>query len=204
MHTNKVMQALAECVKAIQRMTDKARNSQAAQDLQCIVDATQARVQTDPHQFEETITLDYICNTQQVPRVHAPSSIPIPHTNDNRQTMRSMQLQTLILRVPTDIPNVKPISMPRIATITKSSSKLTILVAEASKRKCQCKGQASQLRKAVPPTSPTTRIRTQAQVATAAAQVAPPSSNTRSRMRHSGVPPPTYQPGYAAAVMNQQ
>jgi hypothetical protein len=31
---NKVMHALAECVKAIQGMTGKARNSQAAQDLQ--------------------------------------------------------------------------------------------------------------------------------------------------------------------------
>jgi hypothetical protein len=64
MHTNKVMQALAECVKAIQGMTGKPRNSQAAQDLQCIVDATQPCVQTNPHQFEETITPDYIRNMQ--------------------------------------------------------------------------------------------------------------------------------------------
>ncbi len=34
MHTNTVMQALAECVIAIQGMTGKARKSQAAQDLQ--------------------------------------------------------------------------------------------------------------------------------------------------------------------------
>ncbi len=61
---NKVMQALAECVKAIQGMTGKARNSQGTQDLQHIVDATQACIQTNPHQFEETITPDYICNTQ--------------------------------------------------------------------------------------------------------------------------------------------
>jgi hypothetical protein len=64
MHADKVMQALTECVKAIQGMTGKARNSQAAQDLQCIVDAAQACIQTNPHQFEETITPDYICNTQ--------------------------------------------------------------------------------------------------------------------------------------------
>ncbi len=32
MHANKVMQAQAECVKAIQGMKGKARNSQAAQD----------------------------------------------------------------------------------------------------------------------------------------------------------------------------
>ncbi len=59
MHTDKVMQALAECFKAIQGITGKTRNSQAAQDLQCIIDATQARVQTNPHQFEETITPDH-------------------------------------------------------------------------------------------------------------------------------------------------
>jgi hypothetical protein len=58
------MHALVECVKAIQGMTDKARNSQAAQDLQRIVDAAQARIQTNPHQFEETITSDHFCNTQ--------------------------------------------------------------------------------------------------------------------------------------------
>jgi hypothetical protein len=59
MHANKVMHALAECAKAIQGMTGKARNSQAAQDLQQIVDATQAHVQTNPHRFEETITPDH-------------------------------------------------------------------------------------------------------------------------------------------------
>jgi hypothetical protein len=48
-HADKVMQALAECIKVIQGMTGKARNSQAAQDLQCITDATQARIQTNPH-----------------------------------------------------------------------------------------------------------------------------------------------------------
>ncbi len=55
-HAKKVMHTLAECVKAIQAMTGKARNSQAAQDLQCIIDATQAQVQKNPHKFEETIT----------------------------------------------------------------------------------------------------------------------------------------------------
>ncbi len=51
-HANKVMQALAECVKAIQGMAGKTRKSQAAQDLQHIVDATQACIQTNPHRFE--------------------------------------------------------------------------------------------------------------------------------------------------------
>jgi hypothetical protein len=165
---------------------------------------TQACVQTNPHQFEETITPDYICNTQQVPRVQAPASIHTPHTKDNRQIMRSMQPQAPIPRVPTDIPTVKPISTPCIATIIKSSSKPTTLAAELSKRKHQHKRQASWLHNAVTPPIPTTRIRTQAQVATAAAWVAPPSLNTHSRMQQSGVPPPTCRPGYAAAIMKQQ
>jgi hypothetical protein len=41
-------------------------------------------------------------------------------------------------------------------------------------------------------------------VATAAAQVAPPSLNTRSPTQQSGVPTPTHQSGYAAAVMKEQ
>jgi hypothetical protein len=198
------MQALAECFKAIQGMTGKARNSQDAQDLQRIVDATQARVQTYPHQFEETITPDHFCNMQQVPRVNAPASMPIPHTNDNRQITQSMQPQAPILRVPTDIPIFKPISAPRDATITKPSHKPTTSVAESSKCKHQHKQQASRLRKAVPPTSPTTHIRTRAQVATAAVQVAPAYSNTCSCMRHSVMPPLMCRPGYTAAVMKQQ
>ncbi len=63
-HANKVMQALAECFKVIQGMTGKARNSQAAQDLQRIVDATQACIQINPHRFEETITPEPFCNTR--------------------------------------------------------------------------------------------------------------------------------------------
>jgi hypothetical protein len=128
------MQALAECVKAIQGMTGKARNSQAAQDLQRIVDATQARVRTNPHQFDETITSDYFCNTQRVPRVNAPASMPIPHTDDNRRIMGSMQPQAPVPRVPTNIHTVEPISAPRDATIIRPSNKTTTLIAESSKR----------------------------------------------------------------------
>ncbi len=134
-HADKVKHVLAECIKTIQGMTGKARKSQAAQDLQCIVDAVQAHVQSNPHRFKETITPDHFCNMQQVPRVNAPASMPIPPTNDNRQITQSMQPQAPILRVPTGISTVKPISAPRMATTTKSNSKLTTLIAESSKRK---------------------------------------------------------------------
>ncbi len=111
-------------------MTGKARKSQAAQDLQHIVDATQAHIQKNPDQFEETITPEDICNMQQVPRVQAPPNVPIPHTNDNRQITRSMHLQAPIPRVPTDTLTVNPISMPLVATTVKPSNKPTTLAAE--------------------------------------------------------------------------
>ncbi len=95
-HTDKVMHTLAECIKPIQGMTGKARNSQAAQDLQRIIDAAQAHIQTNPHRFKETSTPDHFCNTQRVPRVNAPASMPIPPTNDNRQITQSMQPQAPI------------------------------------------------------------------------------------------------------------
>ncbi len=41
-HTNKVMHTLADCVKALHGMTSSARNSQAAQDLQRIIDSTKS------------------------------------------------------------------------------------------------------------------------------------------------------------------
>jgi hypothetical protein len=113
-HADKVMNALAECVKATQGITGNARNSQAAQELLHIGDATQAHVQANPHKFDKTTTPAYIHNMQQASRVQAPPSNHIPHTNDNRQITHSMQPQASIPRVPTDIPKVKPISVPLI------------------------------------------------------------------------------------------
>jgi hypothetical protein len=58
------MLALADCVKAIQGMMGKARTSQAAQDLQQIVDATQTHLQANSNKFEETTTPAATRNTQ--------------------------------------------------------------------------------------------------------------------------------------------
>ncbi len=58
------MHTLADCVKPIQGMTGKARNSQAVQDLQRIVNATQTHLQTNSNKFKETITPDDTRNTQ--------------------------------------------------------------------------------------------------------------------------------------------
>jgi hypothetical protein len=138
------MHALAECVKAIQGLMGKARNSQAMQDLQCILGTTQAHKQTNPHKFEETIIPDNICNTQRVLRVQAPPSVPISqHTNDNRQITHSMHPQAPIPRLPIYIPTGKPIGMPLVATTIEPSSKPTTLAAESSKQKCHHKQQAT-------------------------------------------------------------
>ncbi len=143
------MHALAECIKAIQGMTGKAKNSQAAQDLQCIIDATQAHIQTNLHKFEKTITPDDDCNTQQVPRVQAPPSIPIPHANDNRQITPSMHPQAPIPRDPTEIPIFELISISFIATAIEPSSKPITLAAESSKCNHHCKRQATRLHNAL-------------------------------------------------------
>jgi hypothetical protein len=141
-HADKVMNALAECVKAIQGITSNARNSKAAQVLQHI-NATQVHVQANPHKFDETTTPDDIHNMQQVPRVQAPPSNHIPHTNDNRQITHSMHLQAPILRVPNDILTFKSISAPLAATTIKPRGKPTTLAAELSKYECHLKRQAT-------------------------------------------------------------
>ncbi len=60
----KVMHALADCVKALQGMMGSTRNSQAAQDLQQIIDATRAHVQARPDRFEDTATSSATSNMQ--------------------------------------------------------------------------------------------------------------------------------------------
>ena len=125
-HTDKVMHALADCIKAIQGMMGKARTSQATHDLQHIVDATQAHLQAHPSKFEETTTPDATRSMQRVPRVQAPPSVHKPHINDNRQITCSMQLQSPILSVPTDKPTGKPISMLLVATTIEPTGKTAL------------------------------------------------------------------------------
>jgi hypothetical protein len=135
-HANNVMHALADCVKA-QGMTGKARTSQAAYDLQHIVDATQAHSQAHPNKFEETTTPD---DTHDM----APPSVPRHHINDNRQITFSKQPQSPVLRVPTNEPAGEPTSMPLINTTNNPTKKAapvpgikpTTLPANLSKHEC--------------------------------------------------------------------
>ena len=109
-HANKVMHALADCVKALQGMMSSTRNSQAAQDLQRIIEATKAHVQACPDCFEDIVTLSTTPNMQrvprvqtpdmpQVPRVQLPPSVPATHTDDTKRITRSMLAQPSVPRV---------------------------------------------------------------------------------------------------------
>ena len=71
-HADKVMHALADCVKALQGMTSSARNSQAAQDLHRIIEATKAHVQAHPERLADVATSSTTPNMQRVPRVQTP------------------------------------------------------------------------------------------------------------------------------------
>jgi len=104
-HADKVMHALADCIKALQGMTSSARNSQAAHNLQCIIEATKAHVQARPDCIEDVATLSTTSNMQRVlrvqtpdmprvPRVHFPPGVPATHTDDTKRITRSMLLFT--------------------------------------------------------------------------------------------------------------
>ena len=107
------------------------------------------------------------------------------HTDDTKRITRFMLVQPSFLRV---LSNVMP------------TNKTT----NSARRERIRKRRATRLRNATLPTNTSPCIQIRAQVATAAAQVAPPSMSTRSRARQSSAPPPSRQPGFVAAVMRQQ
>ncbi len=154
------MHALADCVKTLQGMTNSDRNSQAAQDLQQIIEATKAHVQAHPERFEDVATPSTTPNIQHVPRVQTPNmpqvlrvqalpSVPTTHTDNNKRITRSMLLQPSVPRVHS---NVTP----------------TIMPTDSAKRERIKKGWAAQLRNAATPNSTSPHAQTRAQVATAA------------------------------------
>jgi hypothetical protein len=157
-HANKVMHALVDFIKALQGMTGSARNSQAAQDLQQIIDATQANIQAQSECFKDNATPSAKPHMQRVPRVQPPPSVPTPHINVNKWITRSMLTQTPVLRVPSNgSPTNKPTNRPTNST----------------KWECLRKRQAVQLQTAATPISTSPCIQTRAQVAMEAARVTP-------------------------------
>jgi hypothetical protein len=141
-HANKVMHTMANCIKALQGVTSGTRNSQAAQDLQRIIEATKAHVQAQPNCFEDVATPSATPNMQQVPRVQTPNmsrvprvqvppSVPATHTVDNKRIARSMRAQPSVPRVHS---NVTPTNMPT----------------NSAKQECIRKRQAAQLCRMLP------------------------------------------------------
>ena len=121
----------------------------------------------------------------QVLRVQTPSSVPATHTNDTKRITCSMLAQPSVPRV---LSNVTP----------------TKRITDSAKRERIWKRRVVRLCNAATPTSTSPRLQTRAQVATAAVRVAPLAMSTRSRVQQSSAPPPSHQPGFAAAVMRQQ
>jgi len=114
----------------------------------------------------------------RVPRVQLPPSVPATHTDDTKMITRSMLVQPSVPRVHSEL---TPTNMPT----------------DSAKQERIRKRRASRLRNAatLPSTSPCAQTRAQV-AAAAAAQVG-------SRVQ-SNAPPPSHQPGFAAAVMRQQ
>jgi hypothetical protein len=153
-HTDKVMHALADWVKALQGMTSSARNLQAAQDLQRIIEATKAHIQAQPERFANVAIPSTTPNIQQVPRVQTPNmpqvprvqalpSVPATHTDNNKRITRSMLLQPSVPRVHS---NVTP----------------TIMPTDSAKRERIKKRRAARLCNAATPNSTSPRARTRA------------------------------------------
>jgi hypothetical protein len=182
-HADKMMHALADCVKALQGMTSSAINSQAAQDLHRIIEATKAHIQAQPDRLAEVATSSTTQNMKRVPRVQTPNmsrvprvqvppNVPATNNNDNRRITRFMLALSSVPRVH------KPVTPTNMPT-------------ESAKREHIQKRQVVRLCNAATPTSTSPQARTRAQVAKAAARVTPPSMSTRSRVQQSNVPPPS-------------
>ncbi len=186
-HADKVMHALADCINAIQGMTGKDRHSLATKDIQQIVDATQAQIKAQPDRFEHTAT--DTPPVQQVPRVQTTASMPIPHTDANRRI-------TCLINMTMPFPRVPINSAP--------TNKSTAPPTDSMRWGRVWNRRAARLRSTDPTINTSPRIWTRAQVATAAAQVAPPALSTRLHTQQSNLPPPSHCPGFAVAVMQQQ
>ena len=130
-HADKVMRALADCVKAIHGMTGKNRTSPVTLDLQRIVDATQAHIQVQPERFEHAATPTDNTRGQQVPRVQVQTTadVPLPHTEITRSKTRTMSLLQPVQRVPSPAETtIKTLALP-----TQPTSR-----ARAPKRRTSC------------------------------------------------------------------
>ncbi len=87
-HTDKVMQALMECVKTITGATG-GTTAQDAKDLQPIVKATQAALHKNDAPINNSNTKHQALRVPELPRLHALSRVP-PTTAENQWITRAM------------------------------------------------------------------------------------------------------------------
>ncbi len=113
--TPKYVDTYCTCLRYyITSTTSSARNSQAAQDLQWIIEAKKAHALARPDHFEDVTTPSATPNMQQVPRVQTPNmprvprvqtppSVPATHTDDNKRITRSIIAQPSVLRLHSNV-----------------------------------------------------------------------------------------------------
>ncbi len=118
-HADKVMQALAECIKTITGAMG-GTTAQEAKDPQCIIKATQAALHKNDTPINNSNAGHQAPRVPKLPRVHALLRVP-PTTVDNQWITRAMSkliiktisaLTTMPTSVPTPGPTSKPTSVP--------------------------------------------------------------------------------------------
>ncbi len=134
-----------------------------------------------------------------IPRVHTLPRVP-PATADNQRITTAM---SKVINKAISALTTMPTSAPNLDTTSKPTSAPTT----SAKRDRLQKWRIARLHNDANTTSNSPRIRTRAQLATAAARVAPPAMSTQART-WSSIQSPTRQPGttpgFAAAVMRQK
>ncbi len=197
-HADKVMQALAECVKTITGATG-ATTAQEVKDLQRIVKATQAILHKSKAPSNNSNAEQQAPRVPDIPRLHALPRVP-PATADNQQITRAM---SKVINKAISALTTTPASAPTTDTTSKPTSAPTTSAKQDRLRK----QRIAQLHNDANTTGNSPRIRTRAQLATMAARAAPPAMSTRARARSSIQSPtrrPGTTPGFAAAVMRQK
>ncbi len=127
-HANKVMQALAECVKTITGATG-GTIVQEAKDLQRIVKATWAALHMYDAPINNSNAKNQALRVPKLPRVHVLPRVP-PTTADNQRITRATskvinKTISALTTMPTSAPNTEPTSKPTsVATTSAKQDRL--------------------------------------------------------------------------------
>ncbi len=122
-HVDKVIQALAECVKTITGAMG-GTTAQEAKDLQCIVKATWAALHKNDAPINDSNAEHQPPRVLELPRVHALPMVP-PTTADNQRITRAMskvinKTISALTKMPTSAPTPEPTSKPTSVPTTSA------------------------------------------------------------------------------------